>query len=108
MKKIIILITILSFAFITGAEAQKEQDPTYAPYYKVGTMEGSMDEISLHITDALEASGFRIIGKYNPANKGNLRVISYTRNDLEEACFLFPDRGSLAAPLKVGLKANGN
>ncbi|MCY1723564.1 hypothetical protein OU798_24650 [Prolixibacteraceae bacterium Z1-6] len=102
MKQLILVFTFCLFTQI-NLKAQEE-----SAYFLVGT--GAMD---MHIAiqsskDALSASGFKVIGEYNPGNSNNLAVICYTSPELEKIALGFKDRGALAATLKIGFKKDGD
>ena len=73
------------------------------PYVKVGTTTTSIDETSEKIISLLQDNSFTILGVYNPENNKNLKVITFTRNDLKNTVVKVKDRGALAAILKVAL-----
>lgn len=77
-------------------------------YFEVGKSEGSIEASIGTVKNALENSGFNVIGEYQPGNSENLAVVCYTRPDLEKIALDFVDRGSLAAALKIGFKKEGN
>jgi len=60
------------------------------------------------VKTALQNSGFKVIGEYQPGNTKNLAVVCYTHSELEKIALDFSDRGSLAAALKVGFQKEGN
>ncbi|MDP2089142.1 MAG: hypothetical protein Q8J84_07030 [Flavobacteriaceae bacterium] len=97
MKKII-LFTLLTLFFIDTTLAKD-----LSPYIKVGTSSTPIDEISEMIIDALKDKSFTVLGVYNPENNKNLKVITFTRNDLKNTVIKVKDRGALAAILKVAL-----
>ncbi|MEN8187130.1 MAG: LytR C-terminal domain-containing protein [Bacteroidota bacterium] len=99
MKKFIssALLIFLFFGFST-VKAQN-----LSPYIKVGVSGSDISQTSSQIKSALQAKGFEIIGEYNPENKSSLKVIVYTRKDLQTTVLKVKDRGALAAALKVGL-----
>ncbi len=103
MKKFIssALLIFLFFGFNT-AKAQN-----LSPYIKVGVSNSDISQTSNQVKSALESKGFKIIGEYNPENKSNLKVIVYTRKDLQTTVLKVKDRGALAAALKVGLISKG-
>ncbi len=78
-----------------------------SPYILVGESSNTLNETEQKVTDALKASGFEILGQYNPENNQTLKVIVYSRKDLQQISLKVKDRGALAAALKVGLKADG-
>ncbi|MCD6543892.1 MAG: hypothetical protein J7K34_05240 [Flavobacteriaceae bacterium] len=104
MKKVIslLLITLL----YVGINSAKAQD--LSPYIKVGDVNTNMDQTAMKVKSALTDKGFDIIGEYNVENNKNLKVIVYSRKDLQTTVLKVKDRGALAAALKVGLKASGS
>lgn len=78
-----------------------------SPYILVGESPNTLNETEQKVTDALKASGFEILGQYNAENNQTLKVIVYSRKDLQQITLKVSDRGALAAALKVGLKADG-
>jgi len=104
MKKVIslLLITLL----YVGLNSAKAQD--LSPYVKVGDVNTTIDQTATKVKSALTNKGFDIIGEYNVENNKNLKVIVYSRKDLQTTVLKVKDRGALAAALKVGLKASGS
>ncbi len=104
MKKVISLLLItLLYAGINSAKAQD-----LSPYIKVGDATTNMDQTASEVKTALTGKGFDIIGEYNVENNKNLKVIVYSRKDLQTTVLKVKDRGALAAALKVGLKVSGS
>ena len=101
-KSIIIPFLLLVMSVSTSISAQELN-----PYILVGESPNTLDETEQKVTDALEASGFEILGQYNAENNQTLKVIVYSRKDLQQISLKVKDRGALAAALKVGLKADG-
>lgn len=77
-----------------------------APYIKVGESTKSVNEVAKSVSVALEKSNFTILGTYSPANKSELKVIVFTRNDVKRSVVKVADRGALAAAFKVGIVRN--
>ncbi|MDH3322281.1 MAG: hypothetical protein OEM04_04775, partial [Flavobacteriaceae bacterium] len=103
MKNLISLL-LMTFLF-TGFQSVKAQD--LSPYVKVGDASTDINQTSSKVKSALQENGFDIIGEYLVENNKNLKVIVYSRKDLQSTVLKVKDRGALAAALKVGLKANG-
>ncbi len=103
MKKIIylFLVTLLYFG-VNSAKAQE-----LSPYTNVGNTSSNMEQTTTQVKNALQKKGFEILGEYNVENNKNLKVIVFSRKDLQSTVLKVKDRGALAAALKVGLKANG-
>ena len=101
--KNIILISILFIAMIsTSLKAQE-----ISPYMLVGDAPYTLEETEQKVSDALKAAGFKILGQYHVENNQTLKVMVFSRKDLQQITLKVKDRGALAAALKVGLKADG-
>lgn len=74
-----------------------------SPYIKIGETNETMQQASEKIIKALQTNSFTVLGSYSPSNKSTLKVIAFTRTDLQEAVVKVADRGALAAVFKVGL-----
>ncbi len=74
-----------------------------APYIKVTQTQESIQQASERIIEALGQNSFQVLGSYYPANRGSLKVIAFTRNDLKNTVVKVADRGALGAVFKVGL-----
>ncbi|MDP3352492.1 MAG: hypothetical protein Q8S44_01980 [Flavobacteriaceae bacterium] len=94
--------TIL-FTFITLLALNFSFAKDLTPYVKVGTTTSSIDETAEKIVDLLKDKSFTVFGVYNPENNKNLKVITFTRNDLKNTVIKVKDRGALAAVLKIAL-----
>ena len=99
-----IRLFIFSFLTSTAAALCAGEDTEYPAYYRVASLEASIQDLAEDVKNALEGKGFEVIGEYNPANSSDLYVLCYTRDDLADICLKFEDRGALASVLKVGLK----
>jgi hypothetical protein len=104
--KTIFFIGLLSVFLAIQGSSLRAQDDELSPYYLVGHTAGSMDEAAQAVTNALTDKGFTVIGTYNPAASKSLRVIAYTRKDLQTITLKVEDKGALASVLKIGLKMN--
>jgi len=103
MKKYLFLSTIfILFFFSTNLSAQE-----ISPYILVGENPGSIENTEKMLIEKMQSAGFEIIGQYHPENNQTLKVIVYSRKDLQEIALKIKDRGALAAALKIGLKADG-
>lgn len=101
MKKLILRFSVvLLFLSISYSMFADEELP---PYYLIGKLDGSVDEVTVNVKSALESKNFRIVGEYNPAGDPDLSVIAYTRDDLQKTVLKVKDRGTLASVLKIGL-----
>lgn len=78
-----------------------------SPYVKVGESAYSIENTATEVVKALENNGFEILGQYHVENNQTLKVIVYSRKDLQSITLKVKDRGALAAALKVGLKSDG-
>jgi len=103
MKKSILNTLILAVLFISTSLSAQELNP----YILVGDSPNTLDATEQTVKEALKASGFEILGTYHPENNQTLKVIVYSRNDLQNITLKVKDRGALAAALKIGLKADG-
>jgi len=96
MKNLIIILFVLGYSLnIAGQEL--------APYIRVAQTEATIQQSSERITEALQKNSFEVLGSYHPANRGSLKVIAFTRNDLKNTVVKVADRGALGAVFKVGL-----
>ncbi|MCK5815123.1 MAG: hypothetical protein KAH07_04180 [Flavobacteriaceae bacterium] len=103
MKNLIYLVTVLLFFIGSNPTTAQELNP----YIKIGESSNNIDQNSDKVKSALKENGFDIIGEYNVENNKNLKVIVYSRKDLQSTVLKVKDRGALAAALKVGLKSDG-
>lgn len=76
-----------------------------APYIKVVETQETIQAVSERVVDALKQQGFEVLGTNHPANRGSLKVIAFTREDLKNTVVKVTDRGALGAVMKVGLVA---
>jgi hypothetical protein len=78
-------------------------------YYKVGTYDGTMNEAAEMVKAALTTGDapFEILGDYEPAKLGEMRVIVFTRGDLVEICSRWADMSLMASVLRIGLYQTG-
>ncbi|HSG67375.1 MAG TPA: hypothetical protein VK994_01615 [Bacteroidales bacterium] len=104
MKSIIIVIALMIVMVSWNAIADETE---YPAYYRVATVNSTLDGMKASVTKALASYGFDVIGAYHPAANPDLYVLCYTRKDLADITLDFKDRGALASVLKVGLKKNG-
>ena len=95
-KQLFSIILVLGISFSTLGQ-------DLAPYVKITETDGSMEQASERIINALKENSFQVLGSYHPANSGTLKVIAFTRNDLKNTVVKVQDRGALAAVFKVGL-----
>ena len=101
-KSILIQLFLLVLLISTKLSAQELN-----PYILVGESANTLEVTEQKVTEALKASGFEILGDYSVENNQTLKVIVYSRKDLQEITLKVKDRGALAAALKVGLKSDG-
>ena len=78
-----------------------------SPYILVGESDLNIGSAEDKLVSALTGQGFEVIGSYNVEGNQTLKVIVYTRKDLQDITLKVKDRGALAAALKVGLKSDG-
>ncbi len=74
-------------------------------FYKLGLLKGNIKEVKTQIIHQLESNNFEIIGAYAPMNNSDLQVIVFTNKQLKNICEQIPDRGLMAAGMRVGLIA---
>lgn len=103
MKRLYFLSLIASLFFISNIYAQ-----ALSPYVEVGDYTEHISQATKKVSENLKAKGFDVIGVYNPGGKPNLKVVVFTREDLQQVTLKVSDRGALAAALKVGLKSNAS
>lgn len=96
-KWIIFLGIFLGFTVLTKAQE------TLSPFLGL-TTQGTVAGISTKVEKAIEAAQFQIIGQYQVADKPDLKVICFTRDDLKKTTAHFKDRGALASVLKIGIR----
>jgi hypothetical protein len=96
MKQITLILVLILF----GAVSLTAQD--FSPFYKVNIYDGNTEQIAAMFEKAVNNAGFKVIGKYHPANKNSLYVVCFTNNDLKELSSRFQDRGALASVIKLG------
>ncbi|MEN8119596.1 MAG: hypothetical protein ABFS35_04590 [Bacteroidota bacterium] len=89
---ILLIIPKLSFA-----------DGGLVAFYKLGTIDGTIDSVKNEIYTLLKKDSFKIIGEYHPAKDENLLVITFTNKELLDICKQVPERGLMAAVMRVGL-----
>jgi hypothetical protein len=75
-----------------------------SPYLKVNSHTGPMNEAVGQVKTILEEGAFTILGQYQPAGNPDLYVLVFTSDELIELCRQVPDRGMLAAAMKVGFQ----
>lgn len=97
---------IFILLLFSGISAYSQSE--LSSYYSLGSKSSPLHEVSLEVKNALEKSGFEIIGEYNPEESKYMKVIVYTRDDLKKITFGVKDNGALAAALKVGLFRKGD
>jgi uncharacterized protein (DUF302 family) len=96
-------LTLFIILLISVSVAAQE----LSPYMLVGDTPNNLAETEQKVNDALKSAGFEILGQYHAENNQTLKVIVYSRSDLQKITLQVKDRGALAAALKVGLKADG-
>jgi len=77
------------------------------PFYSLGSISGSIDEVSAQVKEKLVSNGFDILGEYHPGNDKGLYVIVFSSKSLISSAVRVKDRGLLGATLKVGLVQEG-
>ena len=76
-------------------------------YYKVGNSTEDLNNLQSKIKTVLTDAEFEVLGEYHPADNQNQMVICYTSEKLKQIAIDYPDRGALAAVLKIALKKEG-
>jgi hypothetical protein len=102
----LLLLTAMALCFFY--ETLNAQEKELSPYFRIATLEGTLEEGSVKVSEALQSRGFTILGSYNPGDDENLLVIAYTRKDLQEITKKADEGGILASILKIGLKKSGS
>lgn len=100
IKLCIIFVMLISYSTLLSQEI--------SPYIKVGDLDSNIEKTESKVVNALKSNGFDIIGQYAVAQDKNLKVIVFSRKDLQTISLQVKDRGALASALKVGLKSNGS
>lgn len=90
----VILLLIPQFLYADGG---------LVAFYKLGTIDGSIETVKKEIYALLEKDSFEIIGEYHPAKDTNLLVITFTNKELLYICKQVTERGLMAAVMRVGL-----
>ncbi len=101
LKSILIGCVVLLVSFHSYSE-----EIEYPAYYKLASIQTSIDQAIKDVTATLESNGFEIIGQYHPGSNPDLAVLCYTRQDLEDITLKFKDRGALANAMKIGFVNN--
>ena len=96
------MLISLFLALTLGLKGQ-----TLSPYVLVGETDLNLESAEEQVASALKGQGFEVIGSYSPESNQTLKVVVYTRKDLQDITLQVKDRGALAAALKVGLKSDG-
>lgn len=99
----LVLMFLSIFMISTNGSSQE-----ISSYIYVGDAEQTLNETEQDVMNALKGSGFEILGQYHVENKETLKVIVFSRKDLQDITLKVQDRGALAAALKVGLKTEGS
>jgi len=96
MKRFILSTTflVLGLVWVSGI----------APYVKLASYEGPMNEAVGTVTSLLEEGGFDIIGHYQPGDNPELYAVVFTSDEIKAFCQKSEDRGMLAAAMKVGFQ----
>ena len=89
-------LAIISINFFSNSQS-------LSPYIKVGETSKSVQEATRDVLQKLKDNSFTVLGSYHPSNKSSLAVIAFTRDDLKNTVVKVPDRGALAATMKIGL-----
>lgn len=108
MKKILILLLLSLLALTPLNVHAKNHADDLPPYIETGKVQAPMATVKQQLVTALNNAGFEILGTYHPEQNPDLQVIAFTRTDLKKLAVNIPERGALAAILKVGLVRKGN
>ncbi|OQX76944.1 MAG: hypothetical protein B6D61_07980 [Bacteroidetes bacterium 4484_249] len=98
----ILIKSLLFIAIFIASSATIKAEGELSSYFKVGTLNVSMDDAIASVKEALATKKFEVIGEYHPAEKPGLYVVAYTRDDLQQTTLQVKDRGALASVLKIG------
>ena len=93
---------LLMLIFVTVIVTNTRADEGLTSYYKVSSLEVSLNDAITQVKEALSTKGFEVLGEYHPGKNENLYVVAYTRDDLQKLCLKVEDRGALASILKIG------
>ena len=94
--------SLLMLIFVTVIVTNSRAGEGLTSYYKVASLEVSLNDAITQVKDALSTKGFEVLGEYHPGKNENLYVVAYTRDDLQKLCLKVEDRGALASILKIG------
>lgn len=100
MNKFLFLSVCITLLLIPGFSYA---DGGLVAFYKLGTIDGSIDSVKKEIYVLLKKDSFKVIGEYHPAKDTNLLVITFTNKELLDICKQIPERGIMAAVMRVGL-----
>lgn len=95
--------TLMALCIFMASYQMTYADGGLTSYYKVGTIQGTIDEAKAKVEQALTSMNFEIIGGYHPGRENDMYVITFTRKDLIDITLKVEDRGPLASVLRVGL-----
>ncbi len=99
MKKLSLILVLLSGLFAISANAQED----ISPYFKVAELSGSLTDATTQVKEVITSNGFQVIGEYHPGENEGLFVICFTSDELKNLSLQFKDRGALASVLKAAL-----
>jgi len=97
-----LLGSLFALLMIAGIVSTANAEEELTSYYKVASLDVSLDEAIHQVNDALESKNFEVLGAYHPGNNEKLYVVAYSRDDLQKICLKVEDRGALASVLKIG------
>lgn len=78
------------------------------PYYNCGQVDGNITSVKDQVKAALIKKGFSITGGYNVANQSTLYVLTFTSNNLQNACLKVKEKGIIASNLRIGFEKIGD
>ena len=96
-RNLIILVALL-VVFTLKSNAQEKLHA----YYKV-TASGTLADARTKLLGELKASGFRVLGSYNPQGKSIMYTVAFTRNDLSSIAVSGKTQRALASVLKFSI-----
>lgn len=107
MRNLLGGLLFLIICALAAPGAGYAKDVKYAPYLRVGTVDGPAAAAGDKVKEALKTGGFDVLGAYSPEDKPGLLVIAYSNKALQDETAQAKNRGLLAAVLKVGLREMG-
>ena len=97
-----LLGSLFALLIVAGIVSTAIAEEELTSYYKVASLDVSLDQAIHQVNNALESKNFEVLGAYHPGNNAKLYVVAYSREDLQKICLKVEDRGALASVLKIG------